>query len=218
MSKLIVSIDGVVVKEAQLTKDRSTIGRRPYNDVVVDHLSASGEHAAIQVVGGEAVLEDLGSTNGTFVNGRAIRKQALVSGDLIEIGRYKIRYLAGNTLSAPADLADPTVPPLPSTLEGLESDYASLPGEAAVPGARVRVLSGKSAGREVLLNKTVTTIGRRGYTVASITRGTHGFELAHVEGVYVPEVNGVSVADGPILLQNRDQITIGHVRLEFADR
>ena len=77
MPKLIVSIDGVVVKEAQLTKDRSTIGRRPYNDVVIDNLAVSGEHAVSRMAGGSAVLEDLGSTNGTYVNGKAVKQHAL---------------------------------------------------------------------------------------------------------------------------------------------
>lgn len=86
MPKLIVSIDGVVVKEYQLIKDRSTIGRRPYNDVVIDNLAVSGEHAVVQMVDGRAVLEDLGSTNGTYVNGKAIKKQELAHDDTIEVG------------------------------------------------------------------------------------------------------------------------------------
>ena len=93
MPRLIVSIDGVVVKEVQLTKDRSTIGRRPYNDIVIDNLAVSGEHAVIHLAGGQATLEDLGSTNGTFVNGKSIKKQLLAHEDSLEVGKYKIRYL-----------------------------------------------------------------------------------------------------------------------------
>ena len=209
MPKLIVAIDGVVIKEAQLTKDRSTIGRRPYNDVVIDNLAVSGEHAVIQMAGNEAVLEDLGSTNGTFVNGRAVRKQTLTDGDVIEIGRCAVRYLA-HAGAAPVDATAPEV-------EGLESDLAALPLPPAGHGARVRVLSGVSSGRELWLTKPVTTIGRRGFSVAAIRRNAHGFELAHVEGAHIPSVNGVSVEGGPIGLQNRDQIVMGAVRLEYLD-
>ena len=208
MPKLIISIDGVVVKEALLTKDRSTIGRRPYNDVVIDNLAVSGAHALIQMVGDTAVLEDLGSTNGTFVNGRAVRKQTLADGDVIEIGRCAVRYQvhAGTVAGAPA-----------AEVEGLESDLASLPVPPAGRGARVRVLTGAARGRELWLTKPVTTIGRRGFAVAAIRRSAHGFELAHVEGAHIPSVNGVSVDGGPIALQNRDQIVMGAVRLEYLD-
>ena len=74
MPKMIVSIDGVVIKEVQLTKDRTTLGRRPYNDIVIDNLAVSGEHAVIQLVGSEVFLEDLNSTNGTYINGKAAKK------------------------------------------------------------------------------------------------------------------------------------------------
>ena len=210
MPKLIISIDGVVIKEALLTKDRSTIGRRPYNDVVIDNLAVSGEHALIQMVGDATVLEDLGSTNGTFVNGRAVRKQTLADGDVIEIGRCAVRYQAhaGATAVAEAPAAE---------VEGLESDLASLPMPPAGRGARVRVLTGAARGRELWLTKPVTTIGRRGFSVAAIRRSAHGFELAHVEGTHIPSVNGVSVDGGPIALQNRDQIVMGAVRLEYLD-
>ncbi|CAM5778802.1 MAG: FHA domain-containing protein [Burkholderiales bacterium] len=209
MPKLIVSIDGVVIKEALLTKDRSTIGRRPYNDVVIDNLAVSGEHAVIQMAGPDAVLEDLGSTNGTFVNGRAVRKHTLADGDVMEIGRCAVRYLVH---------AGAAVDDAPSSeIEGLESDLAALPEPPAGRGARVRVLTGAARGRELPLTKPVTTIGRAGFSVAAIRRSAHGFELAHVEGAHVPSVNGVSVEGGPIALQNRDQIAMGAVRLEYLD-
>ena len=208
MPKLILTIDGVVVKEAQLTKDRSTMGRRPYNDIVVDHLAVSGEHAVIQVTGEEAVLEDLGSTNGTFVNGRAVRKHTLADGDVIEIGRYKIKYQLGNGAGGDSQ---------PIVIGSLDSALADVPPDAVPTGARVRVLTGAAAGSEMPLVKSVTTIGKRGYAVAEIRRTPHGYELAHGEGALVPSVNGVSVDGGPIGLKNRDQITIGSVRLEYID-
>src|SRR6476469_4310045 len=90
---MIVSIDGVVIKEVQLTKDRTSLGRRPYNDIVIDNLAVSGEHAVLQMSGNEVYLEDLNSTNGTYVNGKAVKKQLLHNSDTVEIGKYKIRYV-----------------------------------------------------------------------------------------------------------------------------
>ena len=96
MPKVIVSIDGVVIKEVQLTKDRTTLGRRPYNDIVIDNLAVSGEHAVIQIIDGEAVLEDLNSTNGTNINGKAVNalRSFVGEGTLI----WGARTMDGNSL------------------------------------------------------------------------------------------------------------------------
>ena len=93
MGKLVVSLDGVVIKEVQITKDKTTLGRRPYNDIVIDNLAVSGEHAVLQMVGNDVFIEDLNSTNGTYINGKAIKKQLLTHNDTVEIGKYKIKYL-----------------------------------------------------------------------------------------------------------------------------
>jgi len=93
MGKLVVSLDGVVIKEVQITKDKTTLGRRPYNDIVIDNLAVSGEHAVLQMVGADVFIEDLNSTNGTYINGKAIKKQLLSHNDTVEIGKYKIKYL-----------------------------------------------------------------------------------------------------------------------------
>ena len=93
MPRMIVSIDGVVIKEVQLTKERTTLGRRPYNDIVIDNLAVSGEHAVLHMVGNDVEIEDLGSTNGTYVNAKAVKRQELRNGDTVEVGKYKIRFL-----------------------------------------------------------------------------------------------------------------------------
>ena len=93
MGKLVVSLDGVVIKEVQITKDKTTLGRRPYNDIVIDNLAVSGEHATLQMVAADVFIEDLNSTNGTYINGKAIKKQQLSHNDTVEIGKYKIKYL-----------------------------------------------------------------------------------------------------------------------------
>ena len=93
MPKMIVSIDGVVIKEVELSKERTMLGRRPYTDIVIDNLAVSGEHVAFHMNEQGVEAEDLGSTNGTYVNGKAVKRQALRNGDTVEVGKYKIRFL-----------------------------------------------------------------------------------------------------------------------------
>src|SRR3954468_19315659 len=93
MAKLILSMDGLVLKEITLTKERTTIGRKPHNDIQIDNLAVSGEHAVIVTILQDSFLEDLGSTNGTIVNGQSIKKHFLQNNDVIELGKYKLKYL-----------------------------------------------------------------------------------------------------------------------------
>ena len=93
MPRMIVSIDSVVIKEVELTKERTTLGRRPYNDIVIDNLAVSGEHAVIHMADDGVEIEDVGSTNGTYVNAKAVTRQELRNGDIVEVGKYKIRFL-----------------------------------------------------------------------------------------------------------------------------
>src|SRR6185369_1795912 len=154
MPKMIVSIDGVVIKEVQLSKDRTTLGRRPYNDIVIDNLAISGEHAVLQMSGNEVYLEDLNSTNGTYVNGKAVKKQLLQNSDTVEIGKYKIKYIneaasAGfeKTMIIKAGSAG-VVPPSPAR----PAPAAGAPGQPSDVGqahGAIKVLSGAAAGREV---------------------------------------------------------------------
>jgi len=94
MAKLILSMDGLVLKEINLTKERTTIGRKPHNDIQIDNLAVSGEHAVIVTILQDSFLEDLGSTNGTVVNGQPVKKHFLQSNDVIELGKYKLKYVS----------------------------------------------------------------------------------------------------------------------------
>lgn len=93
MAKLILSLDGRVIKDFQISKERMTIGRKPHNDIQIDNLAVSGEHAMIMTILNDSFLEDLGSTNGTMVNGKAVKKHFLQPDDVVEIGKYKLRYI-----------------------------------------------------------------------------------------------------------------------------
>jgi len=93
MAKLILSLEGSVIREIPLDKERITIGRRPQNDIQIENLAVSGEHACIVTILNDSFLEDLGSTNGTLVNGNPIKKHILQNSDVIEIGKYKMKYV-----------------------------------------------------------------------------------------------------------------------------
>ncbi len=152
MPKLIVSIDGIVVREVQLIKDRTTMGRRPYNDVVIDNLAVSGEHAVITMSGSEVVLEDLNSTNGTHVNGKAVKRQVLQNDDTIEVGKYRVKYVTDTATQAPQNFDRTMV-----IKAGALSAGAGAGGGAT---GRIKVMSGPAAGREVPLVKPATTVGK----------------------------------------------------------
>jgi len=94
MAKLILSMDGLVLKEFTLTKERTTIGRKPHNDIQIDNLAVSGEHAVIVTILNDSFLEDLGSTNGTLVNGQPVKKHFLQNNDMVELGKYKLKYIS----------------------------------------------------------------------------------------------------------------------------
>ena len=216
MPKMIVSIDGVVIKEVQLTKDRTSLGRRPYNDIVIDNLAVSGEHAVLQTSGHEVYLEDLNSTNGTYVNGKAIKKQLLQNSDTVEIGKYKIKYVNEAAGAGP----DKATAVNNAGVAGLQA----APGAVAAPSgagpvssnAAIKVMSGAAAGREVALVKVVTTIGKPGVAVAAITKRPHGFVVAHVEGIDRPSLNGVPIGSDPVTLKNGDMLELAGTQMQFV--
>ncbi|MBI5279977.1 MAG: FHA domain-containing protein [Burkholderiales bacterium] len=229
MPKMIVSIDGVVIKEVQLTKDRTSLGRRPYNDIVIDNLAVSGEHAVLQMSGTEVYLEDLNSTNGTYVNGKAVKKQLLQNNDTIEIGKYKIKFVGEatgptfeRTMIMKAGVVPPPVAKPPAAAPAAGGAPAAAPAGAAANGdlaninASIKVLSGAAAGREVALVKVVTTIGKPGVAVAAITKRPHGFVVAHVEGSNKPTLNGAAIGAEPVTLKNGDLLELAGTQMQFV--
>jgi len=211
MPKMIVSIDGVVIKEVQITKERTTLGRRPYNDIVIDNLAVSGEHATVQMTGDEVFLEDLNSTNGTYVNGKAVKRQQLFNGDIIEVGKYKIQFVS----EPEGERFDKTMVFKP----GMMMPAAAAPSVERAVGSElqgcIRVLSGAASGREVPLTKVVTTVGKPGVAVAAITRRQHGFVVARVEGANNPLLNGTPIGNEPLALKSGDLIELAGTQMQF---
>lgn len=229
MAKLILSMDGLVLKEISLDKPRITIGRKANNDIQIDNLAISGQHAAITVILDDAFLEDLNSTNGTYVNGQSVKKRALQDNDVVEMGKYRLKYMlegdeGGTVTGTAADLealdADLGAPAGKSA-SAVKSAEAAAAGET-VPSAPcqgvVRVMSGPNAGREVVLDKPRTSLGKPGHQVAVIERKPDGYLIAHVEGAVYPKVNGVELAAEGRRLGDHDSIEIAGVKMEFLLR
>lgn len=228
MSKLILSMDGLMLKEIELSKERTTIGRKPHNDIQIDNLAISGEHAVVITILNDSFLEDLSSTNGTFVNGQPIKKHFLQHGDTIELGKYHLSYV--NQAVAQAGAPDfertmilrpgsaPAAPPAPSP-EVSPAPAEQAPASAAAPAqpllAAIQVLSGANAGKELELTKSLTTLGKPGVQVAVIARRPHGYFITHVEGASFPVVNGVTLDAQAHLLADHDIIEIAGTKMEF---
>jgi len=238
MAKMILSMDGLVLKEIPLGKERMTVGRKPHNDIQIDNLAISGEHAAIVTILNDSFLEDLNSTNGTLVNGQPIKKHFLKNGDVVELGKYKLKYFSEQPIpgvdagdfektmilrpgavrpdgdAAPAaEAAKPTagaVSPAPEAAPAASS--AAQPVQQA---AAIQILSGANAGRELDLTKTLTTLGKPGVQVAVIARRPHGYFITHVEGAQFPVVNGQALDAQAHALADHDVIELAGVKMEF---
>jgi hypothetical protein len=231
MAKLILSMDGLVLKEIVLGKERTTIGRKADNDIQIDNLAISGHHAAIVCIKDDAFLEDLNSTNGTYVNGQSVRKHVLKDLDVIELGKYRLKYTAeaaADRMSAESiDTGEPTAMGSDAKpgARALRSDAATqvFPPEGqpeggggpALPVGMIQVLSGGNAGRQFPLTKSLTTLGRPGVQVAVVTRRPQGFYITHVEGASFPTVNGRSLGAQAHKLEDHDIIDIADIKMEF---
>jgi hypothetical protein len=248
MAKLILSLDGSVIREFPLDKERITIGRKAQNDVQIENLAVSSEHACIVTILNDSFLEDLGSTNGTLVNGNPIKKHILQNNDLIEIGKYKLKYVNDGPVAAQpagedfertmvlrpsAAAARPAAPPAPVPAEEAESTPAAVTlrmpvsepavaaaAPAAAPAtataqACIQIMSGPGAGKELLLTKNLTTLGKPGVQVAVITKRPQGYFITHVEGARFPVLNGRTLDTQAHALGDHDLIEIAGVKMEF---
>lgn len=278
MARLILSLDNQVLAEYNMTKERYTVGRLPDNDVRIDNPAVSGHHSLIINILNDSFLEDLNSTNGTYVNGKLIKKHALQHGDVITIGHHQLRF-ADQQVNAPeqdefektmvipagqqsaaqlaraeaaADRAaaaikqerrpepDAGVRLDPEEAAALEEKPVKAPriaarveprshtqtaagidprnAPSALPLAKLQVLSGAFAGRELELTKALTTLGRPGVQVAAITRRAEGYYIVHVEsgkeGDY-PLVNGQAIGANARRLNDNDVVQLAGVKMGF---
>ena len=277
MPKLILSMDGLVLKEVELTKERTSIGRRPHNDIVIDNLAVSGEHAVLITILNDSFIEDLGSTNGTTVNGQPIKKHFLQGNDTVELGKYKLKFVpdpkagsdhgkigvrgdeprsnamprnlsssssSSSTSSSGGSSMSPTMGGATTGIsnvvtdpqrqtstrsrigeDGSHANGMPLPQPSAAPqstaasaAATIQILNGPNAGKELMLSKALTTLGRPGVQVAVITRRQQGYYITHVEGSSFPVVNGKALGLDATALVNHDIIELSGTKMEFFFR
>jgi pSer/pThr/pTyr-binding forkhead associated (FHA) protein len=241
MARLMLSLDGQVLAEYNMNKERYTIGRLPDNDIRIDNPSVSGHHSLIINILNDSFLEDLNSTNGTYVNGKLIKKHAMQHGDVITVGHHQLRFVdsqSGDTsqeefektmvinsssqgedrirrVSNAVDQAAKSV-----TQKRPPASPADAPGAVAISKAKLQVLSGAFAGRELELTKALTTLGRPGIQVAAITRRAEGYYIVHVdsgkENDY-PLVNGVAIGPQARRLNDNDVVQLAGVKMGFFE-
>jgi hypothetical protein len=215
MAKIILTVDGAVLKELPLGKKRISIGRRATNDLVINHVAVSAEHAALIAQGQDYVLEDLNSTNGTLVNGRVIDKAVLRDNDIIDIAPYQIKFEARAAIIE-AEAKRPVMDEKALIQRSVE-EFENLDGHTMLQQfALLRVLDGLAAGQEMALNKPVTTFGRPGVQVAVLTQRKNAYFISHVEGDTFPLINGVSIGQNARGLKYDDVIDLSGTRILFA--
>jgi pSer/pThr/pTyr-binding forkhead associated (FHA) protein len=235
MARLLLTLEGQLLAEYNMNKERYTIGRLPDNDIRIDNPAVSGHHSLIINILNDSFLEDLNSTNGTYVNGKLIKKHALQHGDVVTAGLHQLRFVEDDSeqdefektiviqpSQRPADL----LRAVNAAASGLAAQNAgnnrAAPANASVAArkARLQVLSGAFAGRELDLQKTLTTLGRPGVQVAAITRRAEGFYLVHVDAETAdlyPMVNGVAIGQQARKLVDNDVIQLAGVKLGFFE-
>ncbi len=233
MAKLVLSFNGDFVKEFELDKEILTIGRKPDNDIHIDNLAVSGNHAKILTILNDSFIEDLGSTNGTFIAGSKITKHALQNGDSIVIGKHELKYENANADDGESEfektmIIRPDAKGMPVTEEAdkdleksigkIAADLASAGTSTSGPGpAKLKLMSGANTGKELQLTKILTTLGRPGVQVAAITRRPKGYFLIVVDAgkdKKMPLVNDTEIGKQHPLADG-DVIEVAGVKMGF---
>jgi len=237
MARLVLSLDGQILAEYNMNKERYTIGRLPDNDIRIDNPAVSGHHSLIINILNDSFLEDLNSTNGTYVNGKLIKKHALQHGDVVTVGHHQLRFVDQQEGDAEQDEFEKTMVIQPSSqgeeklrkvAQSVEQAAAKLAPSAkpesdqpvALPKAKLQVLSGAFAGRELELTKALTTLGRPGVQVAAITRRAEGYFIVHVDSGKendFPLVNGSAIGPQARRLRDNDVIQLAGVKMGFFE-
>ena len=190
--RLLVSSGRSPARVVPVAKECLTIGRRPYNDIPLDDLTVSGEHAIVRTRGTESVVHDLDSRNGTLVNGMAVKQRVLCDGDVIDIGIYRLRYVLDRAV-----LGEPAA------------------SESQLPVAFVDFLSGPLADTSQRIDRAITRVAGYAEQVAVISRRKGRFHITHLEGLTFPQVNGEEVGLTARPIVDGDLIELAGVMLRF---
>jgi hypothetical protein len=215
----------VVIQDYVLTESRATLGRRTTNDIVLTDMAVSGEHVVFTYEKriGIVVVEDLGSTNGTRVNGLKVRRQVLQSGDLLDIGKCRIRFLMSSLVPEShylhASEADSLTAKAAHMRYGEEdtstvpADFSPVEEQPYTPSAYLRAVSG--ANEDILLSKVVTTVGRPGIAVVALTKRGKGYIATKVDGSADVVLNGQALNGVGLSMHKGDRIELAGMAYEF---
>lgn len=233
--KLILSLSGEVLKEIDLNQEITTIGRKAVNDIHLDNLAVSGSHAKVLLLGGDCFLEDLESTNGTYVNGDRITKHVLKHGDNIAIGKHELLYQNEAAIGADDEEDFEKTMILKPYAAGMggesieakseeklkeESEDSSQPEkqEEASSGinAALQLLSGANVGKRLSLTKPLTRLGKPGAQVAAIQMRPNGCYVFNIPGSGKgPSLNGKDLGAKAVMLKDGDLLEVGSVRMKY---
>jgi hypothetical protein len=203
MPQLIASVEGVEIKHVYLQKDRTTLGRSADNDIVFDNMVVSGHHCVFELRGlAEVFIEDLRSTNGTYINGQMVKRQRLRDGEVIAIGNFRIQFLGAT--ERPSGFGSETA--------AMRLDPQGVPVKSH---AIFQVLNGSSAGLEMPVVKAVTTFGKPGVSVVAVSHRRDGYYVGHLDGNSQPTLNGDPVGSEAVLLSNHDVLELASTRMLF---
>ncbi len=222
MAKLIVKLDNDVIDHIEVKQGDMKIGRKPGCEIHLDNLAVSGEHANIFSIGEDSFIQDMNSTNGTFINNKRITKHHLRNGDNVVIGKYSLTYLSDAASAAKEDFAktiiiNPSFKEAPSATAPAQRPSPAAPATPAPDQhAALFVLSGTNSGKRIEVTKSVTNLGKTGKRSGTITRTAQGFMLEAVnEGEDPPRLNGKSLPPGGTQIKNGDIIEVAGTRLQF---
>lgn len=224
MAKLVIKFNNDVVEHIELTQGDMKVGRKPGCDVLIDNLAVSGEHANIFTVGDDSFIQDLGSTNGTFINNKRITKHHLRDGDTVTIGKHSLIYLTEHVSEETEDFAktviinpgarENTIPPAPPRAAIAKPTKMSAKSAGAEAQAAIIVMGGPNSGRRIKITKAVTNLGKTGKHAGVITRTDGGYILVAGAGEN-PTLNGRPVPEAGAKLKNGDIIDVAGTRLQF---
>ena len=209
MGKLILKFNTDVLEEFELRQGDMSIGRRPGSDILIDNLAVSGSHASIFTIGEDSFIQDLDSTNGTYINSKKITKHHLKNGDVIAIGKHSLVYVGAE--AATTDEFAKTMVISAGTKSGLKP---KADPEEQRAGA-LFILSGANSGKRIDLHKNTTNIGKAGKPAGAINRRGADYALVPVTGGEIPRLNGKPVLPQGELLKHGDIIEVGDSRLQF---
>lgn len=219
-SKLILTLDGEIINEYPLNTDHLSIGRKHGNDIQLNDLTVSGRHAMVTAsLPGQVIVEDLGSTNGTLVNGNHIKKSSLKHGDIIQTGHHQFTFLCeGGAKYEPTMFIKAELDETQIVLPEWESREESIKGQ---PLAGLRTLNGPLARTVMELRKPFSTVGFQGHKLALISRGLSSYSISpvhgskHRRGSDNPLLNGEPLGPAPVDLKPNDVINIAGFEVEF---